>query len=180
LRITGGEQRGRHIYGPHTRTVRPTMDRLRESAFALLDRIPGGDFLDLFSGTGVVAAEAASRGARLITVVERRRANRPNLERNLAFAAGRVTIRLQPCEAFLQGAKGEWRYIFMDPPFAYRFVGQLLQVVATRRLLAADGVLLLHLPRQNSETEAELGAIFRPIDRRVFGGSILHLLAWPE
>jgi 16S rRNA (guanine966-N2)-methyltransferase len=177
LRITGGEHRGRHIYGPRSRAVRPTMDRFRETAFALLDRVPGADFLDLFSGTGVVAAEAASRGARFVTVVERERGNRTTLERNLEFAAERVAIRVQPCEAFLQRATGEWRYIFMDPPFAYRFVDELLATVASRRLLAADGVLLLHLPRQ--KTAQDLRSTFRSIDRREFGGSILHLLAWP-
>ena len=85
------------------------MDRMRESAFATLVGIEGCRFLDLFSGTGVVAAEAASRGAAVVVAVERDRANRALIEGNVAFADDRVSVRSQSCEAFVRRERREMR-----------------------------------------------------------------------
>ena len=62
MRITGGLYRGRGIKCPPG-VIRPAMDRMRESLFAVLGNITGCSFLDLFSGSGIVGIEAASRGA---------------------------------------------------------------------------------------------------------------------
>ena len=153
------------------------MDRMRESAFATLRRVEGCHFLDLFSGTGVVAAEAASRGAAVVVAVERDRANRAIMEHNVAFAAGRVTIRTQLCEAYLRRERGgrRWDYIFADPPFAYRRTNQLIADIANGDLLADAGRLLLHVPRQAMrEVLLASAAPLAIVDERRFGGSTLY------
>jgi 16S rRNA (guanine966-N2)-methyltransferase len=64
MRITGGKYRGRIVEVPKgTLEIRPAMDRMRESVFAVLGDLSGLSFLDLFSGSGIIAMEAASRGA---------------------------------------------------------------------------------------------------------------------
>ena len=61
------------------------MDRMRESLFAILGDLSGLSFLDLFSGSGVVAIEAASRGAEPIVLVEMDRGKKETIEKNLSF-----------------------------------------------------------------------------------------------
>jgi 16S rRNA (guanine966-N2)-methyltransferase len=61
MRITGGEYRGRIVKCPPG-VIRPAMDRMRESLFSILGNLEGKSFLDIFSGSGVVGLEAASRG----------------------------------------------------------------------------------------------------------------------
>ena len=62
MRITGGTLCGRRIEMPDG-IIRPAMDRMRESVFAILGDLSGRSFLDIFSGSGIIALEAASRGA---------------------------------------------------------------------------------------------------------------------
>ncbi|MEE3371427.1 MAG: RsmD family RNA methyltransferase [Planctomycetota bacterium] len=71
LRIIGGEFRGRKIgYTGDTRT-RPMKDRLREAVFNLVGpAVRGKHAVDLFAGTGALALEALSRGARCATMIE--------------------------------------------------------------------------------------------------------------
>ena len=70
MRITGGELRGRIIKCPDG-VIRPAMDRMRESVFAILGDLSGKSFLDLFSGSGTIAIEAVSRGASHVELVEK-------------------------------------------------------------------------------------------------------------
>ncbi len=70
MRVTGGMYRGRRIDCPPG-DIRPAMDRMRVSLFAVLGDLSGTSFLDLFSGSGVIGVEAASRGAAPVVLVER-------------------------------------------------------------------------------------------------------------
>ena len=70
MRVTGGRYRGRTVKCPKG-VIRPAMDRMRESLFNILGNISGESFLDLFSGSGVVGIEAASRGAEPVVLVEK-------------------------------------------------------------------------------------------------------------
>ena len=72
MRITGGELKGRIIKCPDG-IIRPAMDRMRESVFAVLGPLNGASFLDLFSGSGTIAIEAVSRGAGSVELVEKDR-----------------------------------------------------------------------------------------------------------
>jgi 16S rRNA (guanine966-N2)-methyltransferase len=69
VRITGGALRGRAAKVPPG--VRPTEGRVREALFSIWrDRLAGCRFLDLFAGSGVVALEAAGRGARCVLAID--------------------------------------------------------------------------------------------------------------
>ncbi|HOX18306.1 MAG TPA: RsmD family RNA methyltransferase, partial [Spirochaetales bacterium] len=64
MRVTGGSLAGRTLKVPKgPLDIRPAMDRMRESVFAVLGDLSGMSFLDLFAGSGVLGLEAASRGA---------------------------------------------------------------------------------------------------------------------
>ena len=62
MRITGGLYSGRIVKMPEgDLKIRPAMDRMRESVFAVLGDLTGFSFCDLFSGSGIIGLEAASR-----------------------------------------------------------------------------------------------------------------------
>ena len=64
MRIISGSARGRPIQAPQGRDTRPTLDRVKESLFGILQfDIPGSRVLDLFAGSGNLGLEALSRGA---------------------------------------------------------------------------------------------------------------------
>jgi len=174
MRVTGGRYRGRRLEVPPP-PVRPATDRMREALFNILAArgvsVEGAHFLDLFSGSGSMAVEAASRGAASVTLVERDPRKRPVLRRNTSFVCAAVRIHIAPCERFLARARragGGWDLAFVDPPFAYRHKPELLAALGGRALLRDRALVLIHLPAQEA-LPGEPG--FTCLERRTYGGS---------
>ena len=84
MRITGGIYRGRRIDCPPG-VIRPAMDCMRESLFSILGDLSGESFLDLFSGSGCVGIEAASRGAATVHLVEKDKLKLATIKANISF-----------------------------------------------------------------------------------------------
>ena len=72
MRITGGKLKGRITQTPYGKmAIRPAMDKMRESVFAIIGpELEGKSFLDLFSGSGTIAIESVSHGAKNVTLCE--------------------------------------------------------------------------------------------------------------
>src|SRR5215469_6325721 len=120
LRITGGTLCGRRIKVPDG-VIRPSMDQMRESVFACLGDLSGKSFLDLFSGSGIIALEAASRGAAYIEAVESDPLKRKILLENVSISPVRINCRFISCELYVLRAKRQFDFIFLDPPFPYQY-----------------------------------------------------------
>ena len=73
MRIVAGSRKGHRIAAPKGVVTRPTGDRVREAAFALVGPVDGATVLDLFAGSGAMGLEALSRGAARCVFVERDR-----------------------------------------------------------------------------------------------------------
>jgi 16S rRNA (guanine966-N2)-methyltransferase len=108
--------------------TRPTSDRVREAIFSALDArgvIPGARVLDLYAGSGALGLEAASRGARRVTLVERSHGAVQVTRKNAALitkSAPRsqslsIEVSSSPVHAFLTSAEGSWDIVFLDPPY---------------------------------------------------------------
>lgn len=170
MRISGGSLRGRSVECPPG-TIRPAMDRMRESMFAILGDIAGLSFLDLFSGSGLVGLEAYSRGAQPVVLVERDAGKRRTIVANLADLDPAPRLIVAPVERFLVRNRTNFDIVYLDPPFAYRYKRDLLQRVATSRTVRDDSRVLIHAPDGESLPDA-LGGLQR-IDQRRYGGSKL-------
>lgn len=85
LRIISGERRGAHLEAPEGMDTRPLRDRVRQSLFNILrPRLRDAVVLDAFAGSGAVALEALSNGARFATLVEPAPAALAAIRRNVA------------------------------------------------------------------------------------------------
>ena len=74
MRIITGRARGMKLLPPKDYAVRPTSDRVKEALFNIIkDRIAGAVVLDAFGGTGNLALEAWSRGARKVVLFDKNR-----------------------------------------------------------------------------------------------------------
>jgi 16S rRNA (guanine966-N2)-methyltransferase len=116
MRVVAGELGGRLLVAPRGWRVRPTSDRVREAIFSALGEIAGARVLDLYCGTGALGIEAVSRGAAVATLVDRD--VRPALGnvRNLKLQDSVDLVRADPVR-WLDGGKGEFDLIFLDPPY---------------------------------------------------------------
>jgi 16S rRNA (guanine(966)-N(2))-methyltransferase RsmD len=152
MRITGGVLGGRHVEVPGG-SIRPSMDRMRESVFAKLGDISGRSFLDLFSGSGIIALEAASRGAAPVEAVEMDPLKRKTLLQNLSLSPCRIRCRFMAAELYIKRVKRQFDLIFCDPPFPYRFKGDLIRAISASPLMAPGSRLLIHHPRGDPAME---------------------------
>lgn len=124
MRVIAGEFRGRRLASARAPGLRPTADRVREALFSILgDSVEDARVLDLYAGTGALALEALSRGARSATCVERSAGALKALERNVRDLdlADRVRIERGDALAYargLRGQKGRFDIVFCDPPYA--------------------------------------------------------------
>jgi 16S rRNA (guanine(966)-N(2))-methyltransferase RsmD len=133
------------------------MDRMRESVFAVLGDLSGCSFLDMFSGSGIIALEAASRGAKPVEAVEMDPLKRKTLLENVSMAPDRINCRFMAAELYVKRAKKRFDIIFCDPPFPYRFKWELAEAIAASPLMGKGSRLLIHRPRQDCPREPPLG-----------------------
>ena len=122
MRIISGSHRGRQIFPDKNFTARPTTDFAKENIFNVLNNyvdIEGAAVLDLFSGTGSISYEFASRGAKEVTAIELNY-NHYSFIKRTAGEIGFRNIKVFKNDAFLACRKLKGRkfdIIFADPPY---------------------------------------------------------------
>ncbi|MCR4941157.1 MAG: 16S rRNA (guanine(966)-N(2))-methyltransferase RsmD [Treponemataceae bacterium] len=174
MRITGGELKGRFTKCPDG-IIRPAMDRMRESFFAILGDLSGKSFLDLFSGSGTIAIEAVSRGAEHVVLCEKDKIKIKTVLENVSVTEkvmhNKIECHFMPVELFIKRSKAKYDIIFCDPPFPYKFHRELIESISQGSLLTDKGVLLIHRPAEK-EMPDKIGNL-RKKDFRIYGRSIV-------
>ena len=155
MRIISGTHKGRRLIAPNTLPVRPTTDRAKEALFNILESryfFDGKNVLDLFSGTGNIAFEFASRGCEKILAVDNNfncinyiKKTSDELEFNIS------TIKSN-CLQYLKNCKQQFNFIFADPPYDYEEYQELKNLVFEKNLVKKDGVLIIE---HNKDTSFE-------------------------
>ena len=171
MRITGGIYRGRSIKCPPG-IIRPAMDRMRESVFAILGNLAGTGFLDLFSGSGAIGIEACSRGASQVVFVERDRGKIATLKENTSFVEQDIRIVCSSAAKYLATTAQRFDYVFADPPFDQKQKESIIQLISKKGVLTPEGILLMHHPEEEMLPEAVEDLILS--DRRKYGRSIVN------
>ncbi len=171
MRITGGILAGRKINTPPG-PIRPAMDKMRESVFAIIGNLEGCSFLDVFSGSGGIALEAASRGAEYIEAVEADPIKRSIMLQNVAISPVHIECKFMAAELYVKRAKRPFDWIFLDPPFPYAYKQDLLQRIEKSKLVHEKTKLLIHHPREDNLL-ASIGKL-RLYDQRKYGRSIVN------
>lgn len=142
--ITGGEFKGRRFIVPNNLNVRPTMGVVREALFSSLgNKISNSRFLDLYAGFGTVGIEALSRGAELVTFVEKDRRCVDIIKKNIEEfnLSDRVEIFNMSVEKFLQIINSSYDIIYLDPPYILDCTTLILKII-DRGILASSGIII--------------------------------------
>lgn len=181
MRITGGKLKGRVIKCPDG-IIRPAMDRMRESVFAILGDLEGKSWLDLFSGSGTIAIEAVSRGSNSVQLCEKDKIKIKQVLENVSITEKELGVKIgchfMAVELFLKRCKDRFDYIFLDPPFPYKYRLELLKIIEKRRLVNEGGFVMIHFPEEDMLPD-EIGALVLK-DKRIYGRSIVHFYSLRE
>ena len=147
MRIIAGMARGRTFEAPPGMDTRPTLDRVRENVFNILQHhVRGAKVLDLFSGSGGMAFEALSRGAESAVLVDRDRTAHLVQKRNAEKLRMDAQCRLMNCDwqqavTRLSAAGERFSLVLLDPPYAMRDLTGVM--AALKPLLAPEAVILV-------------------------------------
>lgn len=142
--------------------TRPTSDRVREAIFSALDArdaVRGARVLDLYAGSGALGLEAASRGGRIVTLVENSFGAaalcRKNTEAVLRAApkrdAPRIRVVGQAVQSFLAGTPDGFDLVFLDPPYDLPEAELAGNLAALAPLLDPDALVIVERGSRSPE-----------------------------
>lgn len=154
MRIIGGRLKGLRLNTPKNLPVRPTTDLAKEALFNILNNqieFEGIKVLDLFSGTGNIAMEFASRGASEVIGVDRS-VHCINYLKDTARQHKLDEIKTFKADVFkyLEMETEQYDLIFADPPYDLSRIPEIPKIIFEKHLLSADGLLIVeHQSMQN-------------------------------
>ena len=149
MRVITGKARGVQLKTPDGMQTRPTIDRVKEALFSIINfDIPGAAVLDLFGGTGQLGIEALSRGAKSAVFVDSSETAcaliRENLKRT-KLEQGSKVVRSDYL-SFLNRTKEKYDIIFLDPPYAEVFLENALKRITEIDILQSNGIIVAECP----------------------------------
>jgi 16S rRNA (guanine966-N2)-methyltransferase len=206
LRLSGG----RRLRSPSGQTARPTPARVRLALMNMLAAdLPGCRWLDLCSGSGVMACEALQRGAKAVVAVEQDRQHaavaKANLEAVRSGLAARPGVQVHCCEVgrWLRrgcpsgprldqsdrdgatatqpgAAQAGFELIYADPPYAAGLYPAICAGVAQGNWLLPGGILVLECGSSATPALEDLPGNWTLRDERTYGSTTVLLLQRPE
>lgn len=172
MRIISGTYKGKRLVAPKSLPVRPTTDFAKEALFNILNHRIDFDevkLLDLFSGTGNISYEFASRGTKEITCVDAdfgciKFIN--NTSNELSFPIRAIKSDVYK---YLDSAAGSFDVVFADPPYAFTLeqMDSLVQSLYTNNWLRSNGMIIVEHTKH-----LDLSTINNFIEARKYGGSV--------
>lgn len=158
MRIISGKNKGKHLIAPAKLPVRPTTDFAKEALFNILNNNYYFDevsVLDLFSGTGNISYEFASRGCQCIVSVD----NHSGCIQFIAKIAKELEYIITPLKSdvynYLKKTNQKFDIIFADPPYEFtqEKFSEIVGLVFERELLNEGGVLIIEHSKQTDLEE---------------------------
>lgn len=148
MRITAGEFKNRRIKSREGHDTRPTLERIKEAIYSIIgEKILDSKFLDLYSGTGNMALEALSRGAKKAIMIEQdtealriiiENINNIGIENRCRAYKNDVHRAIE-----ILGRKNEkFNVIFLDPPYKENISTKTIKGIDINELLEKDGIII--------------------------------------
>jgi 16S rRNA (guanine966-N2)-methyltransferase len=150
MRIISGKLKGTRMSAPASLPVRPTTDMAKEALFNILYNtydFESCDVLDLFSGTGSISIEFASRGAKSVTSVDKHSGCIYWLKSVIDnYKLDEIETQKADVFKYLEQEKKSYQIIFADPPYDLPTIPLIPQLVAKNKLLTENGLLVVEHP----------------------------------
>ena len=170
MRIIAGKYRGKKLFSPENKDVRPTSDRARESIFNILNSRFSADYsrynlLDIYAGTGAFGFEALSRGVANVTFVDK---NTENIQKNAKlFPNEQNKINILKADATnLSKINKTFNLIFMDAPYSQGLTEKTLQQLIQKDWLSENALCIVETQKNE---EVIIPEEFEIIDERIYG-----------
>lgn len=180
MRIIGGKAKGTKLYTLEGENTRPTLDRVRESLFNILQfKLKESVFLDLFSGSGACGIEAVSRGAKKAILCDKSKQAIEIIKKNIEKTHTKEQIELyhMTFEELLETkVKEKLDIIFIDPPYQTDFAYKAVKIILDNNLMSEDSILVIETDQEKRVKEQLKNLEVEIMDERKYGRAHLIFL----
>lgn len=156
MRVISGKYKGRNLVGFDIDGTRPTMDRVKESVFGIIQNyIKDSVVLDLFAGSGSLGIESISNGAKecffvdnnveLINIIEK---NTINMKENINIIKSDYKNALNE----FKNKNIKFDIIFLDPPYKLNLINDCLDKIKEYNLLNEHGIIICEYENEYVDT----------------------------
>jgi 16S rRNA (guanine(966)-N(2))-methyltransferase RsmD len=159
MRVISGKYRGKNLTGFDIDGTRPTMDRVKESLFAMIqNKLNGSIVLDLFAGSGSLGIEALSNGAKSSYFVDSNIELINIIKRNTKDMNDDIHIIKSDYKDALKMFKNSVKFdiIFLDPPYKLNLINDCINKILEYDLLNSDGIIVCEYENEEIITNLDL------------------------
>ena len=173
MRVISGLARGTKLKTIESDTTRPTLDRVKESLFNILqDKLKGAVVLDLFAGSGALGIEALSRGAQkayfcdknfeAVKVIKENLSKTRFLDKSIVYNSDYVNA--------IKKIKEEISIVFLDPPYKLDLAVSAVNELIKQKLITKDTLIIIETDEINRDIkEVQKIENVEVIDTRKYG-----------
>ena len=181
MRIISGKARGTKLYTLEGENTRPTLDRVKESIFNIIqNEIEGTKILDLFAGSGAIGLEFLSRGAEKAVLCDKSKEAINIIKKNVekTHMEPKTQIINMDFENCLDKIKNEqFDIIYIDPPYATDYILKSLKKIIKLHIAKKESLIIIEtddeqrIEKQIENIDVEI------IDRRKYGRATIIFLS---
>lgn len=146
MRIISGTARGTNLYTLDGIETRPTLDRIKESLFNIINMdLHDAYVLDLFSGSGAIGLEAASRGAKKVFLCDKSKEAIKVINKNVEKTrlGEKCVIINGDYKECINKIKEKLDIIFLDPPYNTNYASESVKLIKENDILNEDGQIII-------------------------------------
>lgn len=174
MRIISGKAKGTKLYTLDGKNTRPTLDRIKEPLFSIIQTyIEDSIVLDLFSGSGALALEALSRGAKKAVLCDKSYDAINIIKKNIekTHMEEKTEVLCSDYQKCIFTVKEKFDIIFIDPPYKLDIAVKSIEMILQNNLLSNDGIIIIETDDEIRELQ-EIGKLnynIKILGQRTYG-----------
>ena len=170
MRVISGKFKGKQLQGFDIEGTRPTMDRVKESLFGIIqNKVKDSICLDLFAGSGSLGIEALSNGAKKCYFIDKHKEISEILKNNLKGIENSIILKKDYASALIELKGQKFDIIFLDPPYQYNLITPAIELIIKNDLLNDDGIIVCEYETEIIKTDLEL------IKEKKYGSKMIRI-----
>lgn len=180
MKVISGKYKGRILQGYNLEKTRPTMDRVKESLFAMIQyNLNNAIVLDLFSGSGNLGIESLSMNAQKAYLVDKNKEAISMIKTNLKTLEVEkeqfevIKSDFQKALLSLKENNIKLDIIFLDPPYKTNYIEESIKLITTYDLLNKNGIIVCESDNLKKIVYSE---VYKEIKNRKYGDKYIVIL----
>ena len=180
MRIISGKARGTKLYTLEGMNTRPTLDRVKESIFNIIqNKIEDSKVLDLFAGSGAIGLECISRGAKEAILCDKSKEAIEIIKKNAqkTHMEEQVQILNTDYETCLEKIKKQqFDIIYLDPPYETNYIVEALKKIIKFEMATNESIIIVETDDEKRILKEIEDLEVKIVDKRKYGRATIIFL----